>query len=114
LSAIHLADVHQLCHKLVKGANLGTGVPEESCNFLTQVEKLLGWEEREKMIKEMNEPLSVVDRPGGARATRQVHFRLPQLMIIIKEDLDIVAEKNNITAFKWEVAPCTMRWHNPT
>jgi hypothetical protein len=75
--------------------------------FLTQVEKLLGREERQKMIKEMNEPLSAADRPSGARATKQVHFGLPQPTIIIEED--IVAEKNINAAFKQEVAPRTAR-----
>ena len=53
--------------------------------FLTQVEKLLGREERDRVMREMNQPLSAVDGScDRGHAARQVHFGLPQPTIIIE------------------------------
>ncbi|OJA09078.1 hypothetical protein AZE42_06759 [Rhizopogon vesiculosus] len=79
--------------------------------FLSQVEKLLGREEREKVTREMKQPLSAVDGPCGVRAAGQVHFGMPQPTIIIEEEDVAVGptEERINAAFKRQVHPRTPR-----
>ncbi|KAG2361064.1 hypothetical protein BDR07DRAFT_1410765 [Suillus spraguei] len=56
--------------------------------FLTQVGKLLGHEERERVAREMNSTLPVVDASAGAGTARYVHFASPAPSIFIEEEED--------------------------
>ncbi|KAG2076234.1 hypothetical protein BDR04DRAFT_1149275 [Suillus decipiens] len=57
--------------------------------FLTQVGKLLGHEERERVAREMNSTLLVVDASAGAGTTRHVRFASPAPSIFIEEEEEV-------------------------
>ncbi|KAG1836292.1 hypothetical protein DFJ58DRAFT_818986 [Suillus subalutaceus] len=57
--------------------------------FLTQVGKLLGREEKERVAREMNSILPVVDTSAGASTARHVHFASPEPSIFIEEEEDV-------------------------
>lgn len=57
--------------------------------FLTQVGKLLGCEEKERVAREMNSTLPVVDVSASAGTARHVHFASPELSVFIEEEEDV-------------------------
>ncbi|KAG2068763.1 hypothetical protein BDR04DRAFT_1102658 [Suillus decipiens] len=57
--------------------------------FLTQVGKLLGHEEKERVARELNSILPAVDASAGTGTARQVHFASPAPSISIEEKEDV-------------------------
>ncbi|KAG1735610.1 uncharacterized protein EDB91DRAFT_1144311 [Suillus paluster] len=59
--------------------------------FLTQVERLLGSDERERVAREMNSTLPAADGSilVGAGTSRHVHFASPEPTIFIEEEEDV-------------------------
>lgn len=57
--------------------------------FLTQVGNLLGREEKERVAREMNATLPVVDTSTGAGTARHVHFASPEPSIFIEEEENV-------------------------
>ncbi|KAG2144147.1 uncharacterized protein EDB93DRAFT_1153954 [Suillus bovinus] len=56
--------------------------------FLTQVGRLLGREEKERVAREMNSTLPAADGSSGASTARHVHFASPEPSIYIEEEED--------------------------
>ncbi|KAG2342729.1 hypothetical protein BDR05DRAFT_963957 [Suillus weaverae] len=57
--------------------------------FLTQVGKLLGQEEKERVAREMNLTLPAAGGSAGAGTARHVHFASPEPSIFIEEEEEV-------------------------
>jgi hypothetical protein len=58
--------------------------------FLTQVGKLLGREEKERVAREMNSTLPATDRSASVGTGRHVHFASREASIIIEEEEEVL------------------------